>query len=214
MKIRALRFGLCVLALAATAAVARGARQAKAPAAGIEARLTTYLGNYLSYDPASKITVEKGTEKLAGFQAYKVKRTGKYPKLAVDSTVYVSEDGKLFFDGDTLPNPNPRPVQSAADMAWLETRSTQLYRTRVKAILVPQADAGGLKALVLAVETGYGPVRLPGYVTPDGSRFFNGTLWDFQQDPREERKRRIDLSVPRFQGKPDGAVTIVEYADM
>jgi protein-disulfide isomerase len=39
-------------------------------------------------------------------------------------------------------------------------------------------------------------------------------LWDFQMDPREERRRRIDLSVPRFQGKPDGAVTIVEYADM
>jgi len=66
----------------------------------------------------------------------------------------------------------------------------------------------------MAVETGFGPMRVPGYVTADGSRFLNGMLYDFQGDPREERKRRIDLSTPRFEGKPDGAITIVEYADM
>jgi len=55
---------------------------------------------------------------------------------------------------------------------------------------------------------------MPGYVTPDGARFFNGSLWDFTMDPREERKKRIDLSQGRYEGKADGAVTIVEYADM
>src|SRR5439155_26432118 len=72
----------------------------------------------------------------------------------------------------------------------------------------------GLKGVALAVESGFRPVRLPGYVTPDGTRYFNGIFWDFQMDPRDERKRRIDLSQGRFEGRPDGAVTIVEYADM
>lgn len=207
-------FGLCLIGMFSSLNAFSAAAQAKVAAGGIEARLPGYMANFLSYDPGSKVTVERTPERLPGFQAYKVKRSGKYPKLAVDATVYVSDDGKWFFDGDTIANPNPRPVQSAADLAWLEARTSALYRTRAKAILVPPADAAGLKALVTAVESGYGPVRLPGFVSPDGSRFLNGMLWDFQMDPREERRRRIDLSVPRFQGKPDGAVTIVEYADM
>ena len=57
-------------------------------------------------------------------------------------------------------------------------------------------------------------MRVPGYVTPDGSKFLSGMLWDFQMDPREERKKRIDLSQGRFEGKPDGSIVMVEYADM
>ena len=89
-----------------------------------------------------------------------------------------------------------------------------MYRTKAKAMLAPERDAAGLKGIWIAVESGWGPVRMPGYVTPDGTRFFNGNLWDFQMDPREERRKRIDLAQGRFEGKPDGAVTIVEYADM
>jgi protein-disulfide isomerase len=126
----------------------------------------------------------------------------------------VSDDGKWFFDGDTVTNPNPQPVKSAADLQWIEQKSAALYRTRARALMVPERDAAGLKGVAIAVETGFGPMRVPGYVTPDGARFFNGMLWDFQGDPREERKKRIDLSAQRFEGKPDGAVTIVEYADM
>jgi protein-disulfide isomerase len=204
----------CLVGILGTLAVASGLTQEKASGQSVEARLPGYLANYLSFDPASKITVEKSAEGLPGFQGYKIKRTGKYTKLAVDKTVYVSNDGKWFFDGDSAANPNPRPVQTAADLLWLETRTGGLYRTRAKAYLVPERDAAGWKAVVIAVESGLGPMRVPGYVTPDGARFFAGTLWDFQMDPREERKRRIDLSQGRFEGKPDGKVTIVEYADM
>ena len=77
-----------------------------------------------------------------------------------------------------------------------------------------ESDAAGLKAVVLAIESGLGPMHVPGYVTPDGSKYFSGSLWDLQIDPREERKRRIDLSQNRFEGKPNGAITMVEYADM
>lgn len=195
-------------------ASASAAQPTKAAAGGVEGRLTAYLANYLPYDPGSKVTVEKAPERIPGFQSFKAKRTGKYPKLAIDRPFYVSDDGKWFFDGDAMANPNPAPVQSAADLAWLETRMAALYRSRVKVLLTPDRDAAGLKAVAIAVETGYFPVRIPGYVSPDGARFLGGTLWDFSMDPREERKRRIDLSVPRFQGRPDGAVTIVEYADM
>ena len=62
----------------------------------------TFLANYLPFDPGSKITVERTSEKLPGFQGWKFKRTGKYPKLEAERTVWVSDDGKWFFDGDTL----------------------------------------------------------------------------------------------------------------
>lgn len=217
MKTRAL--GLFLVATLGSLAVARAARvvlqAARAtPPLGVEARLPGYLNNFLSYDPASRVTVEKSTDRVASFQGYKIKRTGKYPKLAVEKTVYVSDDGKWFFDGDTVANPNPKPVETALDLAWLEARTSTLYRSKSKVILVPDRDAAGLKALVVAVESGFGPMRVPGYVIPDGSKFMNGMLWDFQMDPREERKKRIDLSQGRFEGKPDGAIATVEYADM
>jgi Thioredoxin len=203
----------CVAALGWGWACASEAQPSQA-GSGVEGRLTAYLANYLPYDPGSKITVEKAPERIPGFQSFKIKRTGKYPKLAIDKTVHVSADGKWFFDGDAMANPNPRPIQTAADLAWLETRVASLYRSRVKVLLTPERDVAGLKAVALAVESGYFPVRIPGYVSLDGARYLGGTLWDFSMDPREERKRRMDLSSPRFQGRPDGSVTIVEYADM
>jgi protein-disulfide isomerase len=209
---KTLAFRICLLSLLVGIAPAAG--QSRDAAASVESRLPGYLNNYLSYDPASKVTVEKASDRLPGFQGYKIKRTGKYPKLAADRIVYVSDDGKWFFDGDTLTNPSPKPVTSAADVAWIENRTASVDRTRAKASLAPDRDAAGLKAVWIAVESGWGPVRLPGYITPDGSRFFNGNLWDFQGDPREERKKRIDLSQGRLEGKADGAVTIVEFADM
>ncbi len=213
MKTRAFGIGILALALLAIGMGSAAGQSKDAPSA-VEKRLPTYVQNYLPFDPESKVTVEKAADRLPGFQGYKIKRTGKYPKLGVEKIVYVSDDGKWFFDGDTLTNPTPKPVTSAADLAWMESRSANIYRTRAKASLAPDRDAAGLKGVWIAVESGWGPVRMPGYVTPDGARFFNGNLWDFQMDPREERKKRIDLSQGRFEGKPDGTVTIVEFADM
>ena len=105
-------------------------------------------------------------------------------------------------------------MTASSDLGWISGRTESLYRTKAQASLAPERDAAGLKGMWVAVESGWGPVRVPGYVTPDGARFFNGSLWDFQMDPREERRKRIDLSQNRYEGKADGAVTIVEYADM
>jgi protein-disulfide isomerase len=68
--------------------------------------------------------------------------------------------------------------------------------------------------MAVVLETGYGPVRVPGLVSADGSVFLAGTLWDFQSDPRAERRRRIDLTAQRAQGSADSPVTLVEFADM
>jgi protein-disulfide isomerase len=216
MKTRIL--GIPLILVAACAAPSSGlasqAAKATAPAAGVEARLPGYMNNFLPYDPASKVTIEKSSDRLPGFQGYKIKRTGKYPKLNTDETVYVSDDGKWFFDGDPIANPNPRPVRSDADLAWIEARTSQLYRTRVKATLTPDRDAAGLKGVVLAIDSGFSPMHVPGFVSPDGVKFLNGALYDFQMDPREERKKRIDLSQGRFEGKPNGSIVVVEYADM
>ncbi|HEY2796317.1 MAG TPA: thioredoxin domain-containing protein [Thermoanaerobaculia bacterium] len=219
MKIRGSVLGfLATIGLAGGAVcAAQTAQTAQAPkstAGGIEARLPGYLNIFLPFDPQSKVTVEKAPDKIPGFQSFKIKRTGKYAKLAVDRTVNVSDDGKWYFDGDAMVNQTPAPVRSAADLGWLEAKVSNLYHARVKAILTPEKDAAGYKGVAMAIETGYGAVRIPGFVSPDGSRYLGGVLWDFTMDPREDRKKRIDLSTPRFQGKPDAAITIVEYADM
>ena len=88
MKIRSSVLGfLAVLGLASIAVpdAAGGCQTAPAkPGGSVESRLPGYLVNFLSYDPASKVTVEKTNGNIPGFQTYKIKRTGKYPKLAVD----------------------------------------------------------------------------------------------------------------------------------
>jgi len=217
MKTRIL--GIALISVAATAAPSSGAarqaaKAAGAAAGGVEAHLPGYMNNFLPWDPASKVTVEKTADRFPGFQGYKIKRTGKYPKLNMDATVYVSDDGKWFFDGDPIANPNPKPVRTDADLAWIEARSSALYRTRVKASLTPDRDAAGLKGVMLAIDSGFLPMHVPGYVSPDGTKFLNGSLYDFQMDPREERRKRIDLSQGRYEGKPNGSIIMVEYADM
>ena len=187
---------------------------AKAASAPVEKALETYVERYLAFDPESKVTVARSTESVTGFRAYHVKRKGRYEKLNVEKTVYVSDDGKWFFAGDTSENTAPRPVRSGADLDWLEARLGKLFHSNVRTVLVPERDAGTLKGLAIVVESGYGLVRLPGYVTADGKTFLQGMLWDFRMDPREERRRRIDLSTGRATGPVDAAVNAVEYADM
>ena len=187
-----------------------------APAArSLEQELQAYSLNYFPFDPASKFTVERSTQTLPGFQAYKVNRRGKYEKLnIVDKIVYISTDRKWFFAGDSFPNPSPRPVRTAADLDWVEQRYFKAFNRAVKVVLLPDRDAAGLKGLALQIDTGYMPVRMPGYVSADGAAFFQGTLWDFTADPRAERRRRIDLSANRATGPADAKVVVAEYADM
>jgi protein-disulfide isomerase len=187
---------------------------AEGPAAGTEKRLVEYAGLYLPWDPDSKVTVQKATLKVAGFTSWRVQRTGRYETLNAEAVVFVSNDGKWFFEGDSFRNPNPRPVQSEADLTWISSKYAQLLGSNVRAQLVPERDAAGLKGMSVILETGFGPVRSPGLVTPDGSVYLAGALGDFQADPRAERRRRIDLTAQRASGPADAAVTIVEYADM
>lgn len=115
MKTRASVLG-CIVALG-LAIVADCAAQPAKPSGGIESRLPGYLNNFLPFDPASKVTVEKAPETIPGFQSFKIKRTGKYPKLAVDRAFHVSDDGKFFFEGDAMTNPTPTPVHTNTDLA-------------------------------------------------------------------------------------------------
>jgi 2-hydroxychromene-2-carboxylate isomerase len=179
-------------------------------------QLETYASRFYSYDPDSRVTVTRSTaaETPPGLRSYKVKRTGKYEKLNLDKVVYLTEDGKWFFSGDTLINTAPRPVKSSTDLAWLNEKLGQVFRTPIRSVLTPDRDAGSLKGIAFQVETGYGPVRMPGYVSADGRMFFQGTLWDFHMDPRAERRRRIDLSANRASGPADATINMVEYADM
>jgi protein-disulfide isomerase len=186
-----------------------------APAAPIEQQLAVYAERFLPFDPQTKITVEKSSQKaLPLFQSWRIRRTGKYEKLKVDRVVQVSRDGKWFFGGESIVNPSPRPPRSEGDLDWIREKIASAYRTRARVSFSPEKDAAGWKALAITIETGFFPVRQQGYVSSDGAAFLLGTLWDFQADPREERRRRIDLSAQRAQGPADAPVTIVEYADM
>ena len=195
-------------------AVHAGARTAQTAPATATAHLAAYAAQFLPYDPETRISFEPSSEKLAGFQGFRVKRTGRYPKLNVDKVVYVSNDHKWFFGGDSLQNAAPHPIRTNADLEALSAKFTDLFHARVRVTLAPDRDAAGLKAVAVAVESGYGAMRIPGYVTPDGKTYLQGTLWDFQKDPRAERRARIDLSANRASGPADARVNIVEYADM
>jgi protein-disulfide isomerase len=183
-------------------------------AAALEKQVADYAALYLPYDPDTRITVEKSPLKLPGVGAWRVQRTGRYPSLKADAVVFVSNDRKWFFEGDSFLNQSPKPVRSEADLDWIRARYAKLLHTNVRAQLAPERDTAGLKGIAVVLESGFGPVRVPGFVTPDGSAFLAGSLWDFQADPRADRRRRIDLTVQRASGPADAAVTIVEYADM
>jgi len=187
---------------------------APAAAGGIEKRLVEYTALYLAYDPDTKITVGKSDLKLPGFTAWRIQRTGRFENLKADAVVFVSNDGKWFFEGDSFRNPSPKLVTSEADVGWITSKYAQLLGSKVRGQLVPERNAAGLKGMSVVLESGFGPVQAPGLVTPDGSTYLAGTLWDFQADPRVERRRRIDLTAQRASGPADAAVTIVEYADM
>jgi Thioredoxin len=177
--------------------------------------LVTYLTHFLPFNPDSIVTVEKSSETLPGFTGYKVHRKGRFEKLNVsDRVVFVSDDGKWFFAGDKVANTDPGAVRGPSDLSWLESKFSNLFRNKVRAAPAPERDAAGLKGVSLILETGYFPVRLPGYLTSDGRIFLQGTLWDFRMDPRAERRHRIDLSANRASGPPAAAVQVVEYADM
>ena len=208
------RIALILLLSCALAGAAPKPATSRPAAAGIEKQLEVYAARFLPYDPETKVAVTKSTETLTGFQSYKVKRTGRYEKLKVDRLVYVSDDGKWFFAGDTLVNTAPRPVRGPQDVAWINEKLGQVFRAPVRTQLVPERDAAGLKGVAIEMQTGYGPVRMPGYVSADGKLFLQGTLWDFRMDPRAERRRRIDLSANRASGPADATVNVVEYADM
>jgi protein-disulfide isomerase len=218
MKRYSMGAALLALSLAAIGLAPSKAKRASADVAatapGIEKRLAEFAPQYLPYDPDSKVTVRKADLKLPGFTSWKINRTGRYEALKAEATVFVSNDGKWFYEGDSFANRSPRPVRSPADLDWVTSRYASLLRAKVGAQLVPDRDAAGLKGMAAVLETGYGPVRVPGLVTPDGSVFLAGTLWDFQSDPRAERRRRIDLTAQRAQGNADAPVTIVEFADM
>jgi protein-disulfide isomerase len=188
-----------------------------APASTVDAAaVTAYVSKFLSWDPESRVTVEKSAtaERVTGMQGWAIHRKGRYEKLNVDKNVYVSDDGKWFFAGDVLANATPKPVHSAADLGWLEEKYNKAFGTRVRLQLVPERDADALKAVAVVLETGYFPVRMPGYVTPDGKTYLQGAMWDFRVDPREERRRRIDLSLNRASGPTSATVNMVEFADM
>jgi protein-disulfide isomerase len=218
--VRYRRAALLVLTAASLAAIglapakAKPAKRADAPAAGIEKRLADYAALYLPYAPQTQITVSKAPQKLPGFGAWKVSRTCRYESLNTVATVLVSNDRKWFYEGDSFANARPRPVRSGADLEWVTSQYAKLLKTNVRGELAPERNAAGLLGTTLVLESGYGPVRLPGLVTPDGAVFLSGTLWDFQSDPRAERRKRIDLTGERAAGNPGGPVTIVEYADM
>jgi protein-disulfide isomerase len=211
----AILLSLSFAAMGPVPAKAKKTAPAAAPSgAGVERRLAEFANEFLPWEPDSKVAVRRADLKLPGFTSWTINRTGRYESLKAEATVFVSNDGRWFYEGDSFLNRNPKPVRTAGDLDWVTSRYSELLRAKVGAQMAPERDAAGLKGISVVLETGYGPVRIPGLVTPDGSIFLAGTLWDFQGDPRAERRRRIDLTAQRAQGNANATVAIVEYADM
>ena len=212
--------GAALVAAAGGIAAAAQKKPQPATASSIPATVTAadvqaYAAKFLPFDPESKVTAERATERLPGMQGWKVHRKGRYEKLNVERVFFVSDDGRWFFAGDSTVAPSARNVRSAGDLAWVEEKFNSIFRTNVRAQLDPTHDVGtSWKGVLVNIETGYFPVRMPGYVSADGKTYLQGPIWDFRVDPREERRRRIDLTLHRATGRPDAPVTVVEFADM
>jgi protein-disulfide isomerase len=192
----------------------KSAPEAKAEASTMEKRLEAYAAKFLSFNPDSRITVTKSTNRTPGLESYRVQRKGQFEKLNVDKVYYTTTDGRWFFAGDVVSNSSPRPMQGLSDLEWIDKQFSNLFHTRVRTQLAPDQDVNGWKGVLVGIETGYLNVRMPGYVSPDSRFFLQGTFWDLQMDPRAERRRRIDLSANRATGPANATVQIVEYADM
>ena len=204
---------LISVAIVSPGKAAPKAAQKAAPAPG-EMSLETYVERFLAFQPGSTVTTAPATQTLPGFNAFHIKRKGKYEKLNVDRTMYVSTDGKWFFGGDAMQNESARPVRSNADLDWIGEKISGIFHTNVRVQLSPEKDAAGLKGVTVWARDRLRAGATPGYVSADGKTFYQGTLWDFHMDPRAERRRRIDLSTGRATGPADAKINIVEYADM
>ena len=155
-------------------------------------------------------------ERLPGFQGYKIKRTRQVPEAERRQDRLRLRRREVVLRRRRRPNTNPRPVQSrrrpgvdrGADLRTCSAR-------RAKATLAPERDAPGSRASSIGDRDGLrADARCPATSRRTDALLRQGTIFDFQGDPREERKQRIDLSRAALRGKPTATITIVEYADM
>ena len=113
------------------------------------------------------------------------------------------DDGKWFFDGDTIANPDPKPVRERRRPGLARGPICRASTARAaKAALCARARRGGPEGRRGRGRDGLragAHARLRHRRTARGSSA--ATLWDFQMDPREERKKRIDLSQAALRGQ-------------
>ena len=89
-----------------------------------------------------------------------------------------------------------------------------LYHARAKAFLKPERDAAGYKGVVLGIESGYGPVRDARLHLARRDADILRRLLGLPDGPaRRAQAQDRPLHAP-LPGPPDGAITIVEFADM
>ncbi len=106
------------------------AAAAPAPGPGLAKQVENFVALYLPWDPDTKVTVEPSPLKLPGFSAWHAVRTGRYQTLNADAVVFVSNDGKWFFEGDSFLNKRPEPVRSDGGRSTGSRPATRSSSTR------------------------------------------------------------------------------------
>ena len=169
--------------------------------------------------PGFSLSIPNANHRLEGdgrdprLRCLRVQRKGRYEKLNVDKTVYVSTDGKWFFAGDMVPNTAPRPVRSQADLEWPDTKFTNLFRV-VRVVPRSRPRRQRLEGVAVVCDTAVFPVRMLGFVSLTENISFRVR---FGTSPRIHARRgggASTLSANRATGPADASVQLVEYADM
>src|SRR4029078_13707700 len=83
-------------------AVPAAAPASPAATAALEKQIREFVAQYLPWDPETRGAVEPSPLTLPGVSAWHAVRTGRYESLKADAVVFVSNDRKWFFEGDSF----------------------------------------------------------------------------------------------------------------
>jgi protein-disulfide isomerase len=212
MTFRSIRWAILVAILPAAAAAAAAGN-------GLTASVERFTADYVPWEPDSRVTASANpAEDLTGFHAYQIQRKGKYDKLDLKLTEYVSADGDWIFTGIVVRNSQAQDktatIHTDRDVEGVADYFAQLFRAKAHSKLDPANDRAGLKAVLVTLNTGFFDEPVHVYVEPDGSALLIGQLWKLHESPVAQRLAILDTAGSPAEGAANPEVTAIEFADM
>ena len=188
-----------------------------------EQRIKAYARAFITYAPATVITVTENTEGTTSagpYQAIRVERTCIKPEakdtlaMLFDPKAGTVAAGLLFPLPATDPPATPETLPLFVQQV-LPQVLTNWFSNKVK-VPWPMSPTrpGAVIPLVAQVSTGYGWMRMPLAMTGDGKFLLIGSTWPLDRDPRAVRREILDRAEVQWDPDQERAqVKVVEFSD-